>query len=134
MLLVGKKNPDNQVKTEISKLIQEVPIVRISTSAGSVATDKNSKHGFIGSKVGDTAKVGDDDDMRLLGKCKKSGSKNPVKNNADLLIFYTAYKEGMGYIITENLRDFEKCLEIFKSNKNIKLDLIDGNQLLSIIT
>lgn len=40
----------------------------------------------------------------------------------------------MDYIITENLRDFEKCFEIFKSNKNIKLDLIDGNQLLSIIT
>ncbi|HEU4443646.1 MAG TPA: hypothetical protein VFR94_03115 [Nitrososphaeraceae archaeon] len=74
-----EKNPDNQVKTEISKLIQEVPIVRISTSAGSVATDKNSKHGFIGSKVEDTTKVGDDDDMRLLEKCKKSGNKNPVK-------------------------------------------------------
>jgi hypothetical protein len=39
--------------------------------------------------------------MRLLESCKKSGSKNPVKNNADLLIFYTAYKEDMDYVITE---------------------------------
>jgi hypothetical protein len=128
------KNPNTHVKTQILRAIQEIPIVRVPTSAVSVATDQISKHGFIGSKVGDTARVGDDNDMRLLERCKKSGSKNPVKNNADLLIFYTAYKENMDYVITENIRDFKKCIEVFKSVKSTKLAVINANQLLNLIT
>ena len=49
--------------------------------------------------------------------------KHPLKNEADLLIFYTAMKENMYYLVTGNTDDFKKLLELFKRERDTKYRL-----------
>jgi hypothetical protein len=44
------------------------------------------RHGFIGSKVGQTRLPKRHEDMGLLEGLKRVNSKNPLKNTADLII------------------------------------------------
>jgi hypothetical protein len=69
------------------------------------------------------ARVASEEDIHLLGILTKVNMIRPLKNRVDLLTFYTAIKEDMDFLVTENIDDFEKPLKLFKMEKGTKLQL-----------
>ena len=69
------------------------------------------------------AKVVSDNDAQLLEALTKVNSKLPLKNKADLLIIYTAIKENIDFLVTDDIDDFEKPLELFRKERGTKLEL-----------
>jgi hypothetical protein len=81
-----------------------------------------SEKGYNGSRV-DCARVASEEDMHLLETLTKVNMIRPHKNRADLLTFYTAIKEDMDFLVTENIDDIEKPLKLFKMERGTKLQL-----------
>jgi hypothetical protein len=104
--------PNSTRRQGIKRIAEEMQIRFIKTSTAVVALDQQSKKGFRGSRVGE-ARVVSDDDSQLLETLTKVNIKHPLKNTADLLIFYTAVKENMDYLVTGNTDDFKKPLGTF---------------------
>lgn len=109
-------------KQGIKKMAKKIRVDFKGTSAAVVALDQPGKKGFNGSKV-EMASVVSDEDEQLLKTLKKVNIQHPLKNSADLLTFYTAIKESMDYLITANMDDYEKPLELFQIERGIKLKL-----------
>jgi hypothetical protein len=120
-----QKSSDDIKKEAIKKAKEILHIKIVPTSATVVAIEKHSKHGFVGSRVGQTSLL-NQDDIGLLEGLKKVNNRNPLKNTADLIILYTAVIEKMDYLVTDNIDDFKKGFEVFKQNKSTKLQLISN--------
>jgi hypothetical protein len=84
----------------------------IPTFATVVGIEKDySRDAFIGSKVGQMRLPKLQEHIALLEGLKKV--KSPLKNTADLIILYTAVIENMNYLVTDNIDDFKRDLELF---------------------
>lgn len=114
--------PNNSRKQGIKQAMGEIQIQFIEASAAIVALDQQPRKGFRGSRVGE-ARVVSEEDSQLLETLTKVNIKHPLKNRADLLIFYTAIKENMDYLVTGNTNDFKKPLELFKIERGTKLQV-----------
>lgn len=101
---------DISKKSCINKIISITGIKRVLTASTIIGTNKSRKHGFIDSNI-DMYELVDDTDVDILGKLQKLTLSNPISNNADLLILYTAVKKKMDYLITDNTSDFEPMLQ-----------------------
>jgi hypothetical protein len=112
-------------KQGIKQAVEEIRIKFIETAAAVVALDQQCKKGFHGSRVGE-ARVVSEDDRQLLEALTKVNIKYLLKNKADLLIFYTAVKENMDYLVTGNTQDFKKPLELFKIERDTKVQVINN--------
>jgi hypothetical protein len=126
-----EKISNNTRKQGIKQMAEDIQVTFIETSAMVAGLDKPGKKGFSGSRAG-LARVVSDEDAQLLEQLKDN-SMNPLKNTADLLTFYTAYKRNMDYLITADIHDFKKSLELFKIKRGTKLQLkdnVDINDLL----
>jgi len=129
----GIKNNEER-KQGIQQVVKEIRVEFIETSAAVVALDQQCEKGFLGSKV-DSARIVSDEDGELLGKLSsdedgelletvsKLSTECLFKNPADLLIFYTAIKENMDYVVTGNSAHFKKPLERFKMERGTKLQI-----------
>jgi hypothetical protein len=116
------KISDSTRRQGLEQTSEKIKVTLLETSAAVVGLDKPGKKGFNGSGVG-MAKAVSDDDAQLLESLTKLNSKHPLKNEADLLIFYTAIKENMDFLVTDNRDDFEKPLELFKKERSMRLEL-----------
>jgi hypothetical protein len=112
-------------KQGIKQVVEEIRIKFIETSAAVVALDQRCMKGFRGSKVGE-ARVISENDRQLLEALTKVNIKHLLKNKADLLIFYTAVKENMDYLVTGNMQDFKRPLELFKIERDTKVQVINN--------
>jgi hypothetical protein len=119
-------------KQQIEQTAEKIQVTFLATSAAVVGIDKPGKKGFNGSRVG-TAKVVSDNDAQLLEALTKVNSKHPLNNSADLLIFYTAIKENMDFLVTDNTNDFEKPLELFKIKRGTKLQLLNNKDIKNLL-
>jgi hypothetical protein len=117
----GIKNNEER-KQGIQQVIKEIRVEFIETSAAVVALDQQCEKGFPGSKV-DSARIVSDEDGELLETVSKLSTECLFKNQADLLIFYTAIKENMDYVVTGNTAHFKKPLERFKMERGTKLQI-----------
>jgi hypothetical protein len=113
---------DNTKKHNIQQVTEAIRVKFTETSAAVVALSQQNKRGYIGSRVG-AARVASEQDIQLLETLKKVNMKHPLKNMADLLIFYTAIREDMDYLITGNVDDFVRPLEIFRMDRATKLQI-----------
>jgi hypothetical protein len=109
-------------KWVLEQTSEKIKVSFLETSAAVVGLHNPGKKGFNGSRVG-MAKVASDEDIQLLEALITHNSKHPLKNWADLLIFYTAIKENMDFLVTANKDDFEKPLELFKKERSTRLEL-----------
>jgi hypothetical protein len=107
----------------IYKLINDGYIKIVPTNGAIVGTDQSSKKGFIGSKVG-MARFTSDEEANLLRNKIKIGSKSPMKNSADILILYTAIKQRMDFLVTDD-QHIKRMLESFKQDITTGLQVID---------
>jgi hypothetical protein len=107
----------------IYKLINDGYIKIVPTNGAIVGTDQSSKKGFIGSKVG-MARFTSDEEANLLRDKIKIGSKSPMKNSADILILYTAIKQRMDFLVTDD-QHIKRMLESFKQDITTGLQVID---------
>lgn len=114
-------------KQGIKQMAKEVHVTFIETSAMVAGLDRPGTKGFNGSRANWSRAVSRED-AQLLEQLKDN-SKNPLKNTADLLTFYTAYERNMDYLITANIHDFKKLLEFFKTKRGTKLQLIDNTDI-----
>jgi len=101
------KMRDSNKRTYSQNAITSIPVEIIASSAGVFGTNKRTKHGFEGSRVGGFRFSGD---TELLDSLKSTNSKNPMGKDADLLIAYTAVKENMNYLVTENVGNFAQVV------------------------
>jgi hypothetical protein len=127
-----EKIPNDTRKQAIRQTAEEIRVEFKETSGVVVALDQPGKKGFNGSRV-DHARIASDEDIQLLETLTKVNMKYPLKNSADLLIFYTAIKENMDYLVTENTDDFKKPLELFKRERNTKLQIIHSTDLQKLL-
>jgi hypothetical protein len=104
----------------------------IETSAMVIGLDQPGKRGFDGSRIGH-ARIASEEDIQLLEALKKVDIKHPLKNSADLLIFHTAIKQNMDYLITGNTDDFEKPLELFRRERYSKLQVVHNTDLATLL-
>jgi hypothetical protein len=74
------------------------------------------------------ARIISENDRQLLEALTKINIKHLLKNKADLLIFYTAVKENMDYLVAGNMQDFKKPLELFKIERDTKVQVINNTQ------
>lgn len=131
-------------KNEISKIkdlkkreyalnaIKTIPIDKVLTSAAIVGPE-DSKHGFIGSQIGE-ARIVSETGAFELHDLTKHNMVNPLKNSADLLILLTAIDENLDYLITQNTNDFEFELETMKKTRDdVKLKLLKNNEIAHIL-
>jgi hypothetical protein len=109
-------------KQGIKQMAEKIRVSFEETSGAVAGLDKPGERGFNGSRVG-WMRVISDKDAQLLERLTKINKKNPLKNKADLLTFYTAYERKMDYLITRNIEDFVKPLELFKIERGTKLEL-----------
>jgi hypothetical protein len=114
-------------KQGIKQVVEEVRIKFIETSAAVVALDQRCKKGFRGSRVGE-ARVTSENDRQLLEALTGVNMEHLLKNKADLSIFYTAVKENMDYLVTGNMQDFKKPLELFKKERYTKTQVISNTR------
>jgi hypothetical protein len=112
---------NNARKQQLKQTTEKIRVKFIETSGGVVALDEYQK-GFIGSRV-DWAKTIDDKEAQLLETIARNGIKSPLKNYADVLTLFTAIKENMDYIVTDD-KGFEKSLKLFKMEIATKLQII----------
>ena len=113
----------------IKNIIKLINVQIIPTSNAVIGIDPPSKHGFIGSRI-DMAKIVSDNDANVLEKLQKTTS-NPMGNNADLSILFTAVKENLDYLVTNDIKHFKKLLkEISKYIPNT-LEIKPNNSLLT---
>lgn len=64
-------------------------------------------------------KIASDVDIQLLEMLERVKMKHPLKITA--LTLYTAIKENVDFLITENIDDFERPLEPFKNRKRYRI-------------
>jgi hypothetical protein len=119
---INRGPPANRVY--IYKLINHGYIKIVPTNGAIVGTDQLSKKGFIGSKVG-MARFTSDEEAHLLQNKMKVGSKNPMKNSADILILYTAIKQRMDFLVTGD-QVIKRMLDSFKQDITTGLQVIDN--------
>jgi predicted nucleic acid-binding protein len=122
-----EKVSNNARKQGIKQTAEGIRVKFMGTSAMIVALDQQGKKGYNGSRVG--SRIASEEDTQLLETLKKVDMKHPLKNSADLLIFYTAIKENMDYLVTDNTDDFGKPLELFKVERGTKLQIIHNIDL-----
>jgi hypothetical protein len=123
---------DTSRKLGIKQMAEKMQVTFLGTSAAAVGLDKMGKRGFNGSRVGMSKVVGNDD-AQLLAALIKVNIKHPLKNEADLLTFYTAIKENMDFLATANTADFEKPLERFKIERGTKLELKSNEDIVGFL-
>jgi hypothetical protein len=63
----------------------------------------------------------------LLQNKMKINIKSPMKNSADILILYTAIKQRIDYLITDD-KDIKKILDSFKQDIITGLQVIDSKR------
>jgi hypothetical protein len=107
----------------ICKLISDVYIKIIPTNGAIAGTDQPSRKGFIASRF-DMAYFTSEKEASLLKKMKIN-IKSPMKNSADILILYTAIKQRIDYLITDD-KDIKKILDSFKQDIITGLQVIDS--------
>lgn len=117
--------PNDKRKEDLKQTIREIGVKIIGTSAATVAPSQQSKKGFHGSRV-DEARAAGANDVELLNMLVKSNIKHVLKNEADLLIFFTALKEDMDYLVTGDTDDFNNPLELFRMKRGTKLQIKDN--------
>ena len=127
----GIKNNEER-KQGIQQVIKEIRVEFIETSAAVVALDQQCEKGFPGSKV-DSARIVSDEDGELLETVSKLSTECLFKNQADLLIFYTAIKENMDYVVTGNTAHFKKPLERFKMERGTKLQIKNRKEFAKLL-
>jgi hypothetical protein len=111
--------PNTTRKQAIKQVIEVLGIKFVATSGAVVASKLD--RGFGGSRVGQS-RVGSERDNKLLEKLTKVNIKHPLKNRADLLTF-TSAKEDMDYLITGNIADFKRPLELYNEEMGTKLQI-----------
>lgn len=124
------KMRDERKKEYSLKAIESIPVFNLLTTIGYVGSSEESKHGYIGGRIG-MMRIAGDDTAAKLESLKKQNMKNPMKNTADLTILQTAIDNDLDYIITQNDADFNRELESLKKivNKNVKLKIAHNAQL-----
>ena len=120
------KNTDKRKR--IKEIIKLIKIQNIPTSSAVVGIDSPSKHGFIGSKI-NMAKIMDDNDADILKKFQRNIT-NPMGDSADLSILYTAIKENMNYLVTNDIR-LEKLLKKISEEIPNTLEIKPNSSLLT---
>ena len=120
-----KEIPYDIRKQGIKQTAEKIRVKFMETSAMIVALDQKCEKGFRGSRV-DGTRIASDEDGQLLKTLSKFSAKCLFKNQADLLIFYTAIKENMDFLVTRNIDDFKKPLELFKVERGTKLQIKDN--------
>src|SRR5919108_2891759 len=108
----------------VCKLISEGYIKIIPTNGAITGTDQPSKKEFIGSKLG-MARFSSDEEANLLQKKMKVHSKSLMKNSADILILFTAIKQQMDFLVT-NDKSIKKILDSFNQEIATDLQVIDN--------
>jgi hypothetical protein len=127
-----EKIPNHTRKQGIKQTVEKIRVNFIETSGAVVALDQKGKKGYDGSRV-NKARVISAQDKQLLETLTKINIEHHLKNSADLLIFYTAIKENMDCLVTRNTDDFKKPLELFKKERDAKVQVMhntDFEQLL----
>lgn len=114
--------PDDTRKQGIEQMAKKIRVKFIGTSAAVVALDQKGVRSFHGSRV-DWAKVIDDNEKQLLEKITRKGMLSQLKNSADILTLFTAIKENMDYLVTDDI-GFEKSLNKVKMEIETKLQII----------
>jgi len=120
--IAGIRN-DEKRKQGLKHAVEEMRVEFIETSDMVVALDldQESRRGFRGSKVG--SRIPSDEDVPLLKRLVRENKINPLKKRGDISTFYTAVKENMDYLVTENTADFKGLLEIFKIERDTILQI-----------
>jgi hypothetical protein len=118
-------------KKGVKQTAQEIQVAFIATSGAVLGSDQEGRDGFGGSRV-DQSRVIDDQEKRLLEIITRKGMQRPLKNSADVLTLFSAIKENIDYLVTNDTA-FEKLLEVLKMDMDIVLKIKsyeDFNKLL----
>jgi hypothetical protein len=115
-------NPDEVQKNKINLLIKELKVqVTLPTA---VMGGAPTRRGYKGMTIG-KFKLGTLGSLESIPH-KPTPSQPLGKDIADLLILRSAYEDGMDYLITGNLRDFQEGWELLKKNENANFKLLSS--------
>jgi hypothetical protein len=115
-------NNKQERQQQLIETSQKIGAEFIETSGAVVALDQECKDGFRGSRV-NWARVIDDWEKQLLEAITHMSMQRPLKNCADVLTLFTAVKENMDYLVT-NDGEFEKSLKVLKMDIDTKLQIM----------
>jgi hypothetical protein len=108
----------------IRKLINDGYIKIVPTNGVIAGTDQPSKKPFIGSRF-NMARFTSEKEANLLQNKMKINIKSSMKNSGDILILYTAIKQRMDFLVTDD-KDVKKILDSFKQDVTTGLQVIDS--------
>lgn len=121
---ISDDNKKNKLKT--------ISCQFIPSHVGFVGIDYESKRGFNGSRV-DGFRVVGEEDSKIIDQVKKSPTEShPLGNSADIAISFSAIKENLDYLISDN-DDLIKVFEKIKSQMNTKTRVISNQNFLKIM-
>jgi rRNA-processing protein FCF1 len=110
-------------KQGLTQTSEEIQVIFIATSGAVLGSDQEGKSGFGGSRV-DQSRVIGDREAQLAETITRRGIRRQLKNSADVLTLFTAIKENMDCLVT-NDADFEKSLNVLKMEIDTELRIID---------
>jgi hypothetical protein len=109
-------------KRGLKQTAKKIRVTYIETSGAIAALDQECEDGFRGSRV-EWAKVIDCREKKLLEKIIHMGMRRLLKNSSDVLTLFTAIKENIGCLVT-NDGGFEKSLRVLKKELDTELQII----------
>lgn len=116
---------------EKKKIIQSILIEKIPTSIGWVGVEDRYNRGYLAPRS-DWVKAVNNEDAVIVNKYRRGRtSTHPVGNEGDLAIVYTAIKEGMDYLVSDD-KEVKRVYDELKSDFNSDLKFLDNTSFVQM--
>jgi len=116
---------------EKKKIIQSISIEKIPTWIGWVGVEDRYNRGYLAPRV-DWFKAVNDEDAVIVNKYRRGRTPTrPVGNEGDLAIVYTAIKEGMDYLVSDD-KEIIRVYDRLKSDFNSDLKFLDNTSFVKM--
>jgi len=112
-------------KSEKKKIIQSVPCEKIPTAIGWIGVEDRYNRGYLAPRS-DWCKIVKNEDADIVNKYRRGRTPtHPVGNEGDLAIVYTAIKEGIDYLVSDD-EEVKRVFDGLKSDFNSDLKFLDN--------
>lgn len=116
---------------EKKKIIQSISVEKIPTWIGWVGVEDRYNRGYLAPRV-DWFKAVNDEDAVIVNKYRRGRTPtHPVGNEGDLAIVYTAIKEGMDYLVSDD-KEIIRVYDGLKSDFNSDLKFLDNTSFVKM--
>ena len=113
--------------------LEKIPWEKIPSSIGWVGVEDRYNRGYLAPKVNGVKTVSVDD-AKIVNKYRRGRTEtHPVGNEGDLAIVFTAIKEGMDYLISDD-EEVSRVYEGLKVDYNSNLEFLDNQTFVNQLT